>query len=90
VDQQKDEALSRLIRRRSYFLNVIPMSEESETSDHIELKRRLGTCCPEPSCDYTWWRSDRNCQGCGAPCKDCTVGSEKHRPLNPEDTDEDQ
>jgi len=41
----------------------------------IELKRVLGTCCPEPECDYISFPV--SCPACGADCMKCDL--RRHR-----------
>lgn len=36
----------------------------------FELKRAPGTCCPEPSCDYSS-HDGVKCKGCGHTCAEC-------------------
>ena len=42
----------------------------------MELKRVLGTCCPEPTCDYVRTKYVA-CEGCGASCLECPFNPNK-------------
>lgn len=41
------------------------------------IKRKPGTCCPEPSCDYVWHKEKKlkKCAMCGTDCTKCSVCS---------------
>jgi hypothetical protein len=49
-------------------------------NESIKIRRKPGTCCPEPTCDN---RTATRCQSCGADCISCRgwISLKKQKPM---------
>jgi len=50
---------------------VLMAQNKDSAQPAIYLRRKPGTCCPEPSCDYVGTRT--HCDMCGQDCEKCLI-----------------